>query len=236
MIKLTDLTVGYGDLHATHGINLEINKGDVFALIGTNGAGKSSTLMAIAGHTKVISGSIEFNGRDITNQAVHKRVNGGIAISPEGRRLFPDLSIEENLTVGGYSRTKEENLKNRATVLDLFPRLGERLGQQAGTLSGGEQQMLAISRALMSSPEFLMIDEVSLGLMPKAVDICYQAVERLSERGITVMFVEQSTARALAAATRVCVLESGNVVWQGTASEAKNDPALGSMFMGLQQD
>ncbi len=220
-------------MHATHGINLEVEKGDVFALIGANGAGKSSTLMSIAGHTKVISGTIEFNGQDITHQDIHKRVKNGVAISPEGRRLFIDLTIDENLIVGGYTRPREENRVNRDTVMEMFPRLGERLNQPAGTLSGGEQQMLAIGRALMSQPEFLMIDEISLGLMPKAVDICYQAVDRLKERGITVMFVEQSTSRALAAANKICVLESGNVVWHGSSVEAQDNPSLIEMLMGV---
>jgi len=235
MLKLIDLTVGYGDLQATHGISLEIDKGAIFALIGANGAGKSSTLMGIAGHTRTISGSIVFDGEDITSLPAHQRVKRGIAVSPEGRRLFPDLTVSENLTVGGYSRPPEEDPENRDIVFDLFPRLSERLHQRAGTLSGGEQQMLAIGRALMAKPKMLMVDEISLGLMPKAVDICYEAIARLKQRGITVIFVEQSTSRALKAADRVCVLESGNIVWQGSADEARDDPAMIEAFMGIRE-
>ena len=235
MLKLTDLTVGYGDILATHGINLEVKAGHVSALIGANGAGKSSTLMAIAGHVKVMSGTIEFEGLDITTSPISDRVRKGIAISPEGRRLFPDLTIFENLTIGGYSQPKEKEQKNRETVLDLFPRLGERLYQRAGNLSGGEQQMLAIGRALMSEPTFLIIDELSLGLMPKAVDICYQAISRLKKEGITVLLVEQSTRRAFETADDVCVLESGNMVWSGPATEAKNELEMIETLMGFRE-
>ena len=235
MLKLTGLTVGYGDILATHGLNLEVKAGHVSALIGANGAGKSSTLMAIAGHVKVMSGTIEFNGSDITQSSVTDRVTKGIAISPEGRRLFPDLTIFENLTIGGYSKPKENEEKNRETVLELFPRLGERLYQRAGNLSGGEQQMLAIGRALMSEPTFLIIDELSLGLMPKAVDICYQAITRLKSEGITVLLVEQSTGRAFDAADDVCVLESGNMVWSGSSAEAQNNLEMIETLMGFRE-
>jgi len=235
MLKLTNLTVGYGDILATHEINFHAKEGRISALIGANGAGKSSTLMAIAGHVEVMSGSIEFKGQDITKMPIAKRVENGIAISPEGRRLFPDLTIYENLTIGGYIRPKENEEKNREAVLELFPRLGERLYQQAGNLSGGEQQMLAIGRALMSEPEFLIIDELSLGLMPKAVDLCYKAIARLKEKGMTVLLVEQSTSRVFDAADDVCVLESGSVVWTGLVEEAKSNPAMIDTLMGFRE-
>ncbi len=235
MLKLTNLTVGYGDILATHDINLQVKKGSTCALIGANGAGKSSTLMAIAGHVKILTGSIEFKGADITGMPIAERVKNGIAVSPEGRRLFPDLTIFENLTIGGYSRPKEREEANRESVLELFPRLGERLSQQAGTLSGGEQQMLAIGRALMSEPDFLIIDELSLGLMPKAIDLCYAAIARLKENGMTVLLVEQSTSRAFDVADDVCVLESGSVVWTGTAAEARNNPAMIDTLMGFKE-
>lgn len=233
MLKLIDLTVGYGEFVATDQINMDIKAGGVHALIGANGAGKTSTIMAIAGHTRVLGGRIEFDGQDITGLSPMARVKSGLSIAPEGRRLFSDLSVEENLMLGGYVRPKEEEEESRHMVLELFPRLGERLFQRAGTLSGGEQQMLAIGRALMARPRLLMIDEVSLGLMPKAVDICYQAVLTLKARGMTVLFVEQNTKRVLACADDVCVFESGRVVWTGAASKAGRDPAFFESFMGF---
>ena len=192
--------------------------------------------MSIAGHVDVFGGSVEFDGIDITRKPIHERIREGIALAPEGRRLFSDLSVRENLTIGGYVRPKAEEARNRDLVLELFPRLKDRLGQRAGTLSGGEQQMLAIGRALMARPRFLMIDEVSLGLMPKAVDLCYRAIARLRDQGITVLLVEQSTKRALEAADEVCVLESGRIVWSGSAADARGDPALVDAYMGLGRD
>jgi len=233
VLRLDGLTCGYGPLVAVHQLTLEVPEGGIFALIGANGAGKSSTIMAIAGHVAVSSGSVSFGGRDITGLSARARVGAGIALVPEGRRLFPDLSVEENLVVGGYSRPKAHFAQNRDRVLALFPRLAERLGQQAGSLSGGEQQMLAIGRALMAEPKFLMIDEVSLGLMPKNVEICYQAIARLSAEGLTILLVEQNTAKALEIVDRVCVLESGREVWQGTAAEARHDPEMIDLYLGL---
>jgi len=233
MLRLDDLSVGYGPFTAVHGLNLTIDEGTVFAMIGANGAGKSSTIMAVAGHTDVVGGQIEFDGRDITGLAVEDRIAAGIALVPEGRRLFPDLTVAENLTIGGYSRPQRDEARNRDKVIGLFPRLGERLAQQAGTLSGGEQQMLAMGRGLMAEPKFLMVDEVSLGLMPKAVDICYEAIQRLKADGITVLLVEQNTTRTLDVADRVCVLESGHAVWQGGAGEARRDTSMIDAYMGL---
>ena len=233
MLRLDGLTCGYGPLVAVHQLTLEVPEGGIFALIGANGAGKSSTIMAIAGHVAVSGGSVSFGGRDITRISARARVGAGIALVPEGRRLFPDLSVEENLVVGGYSRPKARFAPNRDRVLALFPRLAERLEQQAGSLSGGEQQMLAIGRALMAEPKFLMIDEVSLGLMPKNVEICYQAIARLSAEGLTILLVEQNTAKALEIVDRVCVLESGREVWQGTAAEARHDPEMIDLYLGL---
>ncbi|MGO1117788.1 ABC transporter ATP-binding protein [Rhodovibrionaceae bacterium A322] len=236
ILRLMDLTVGYGAFSATHDLSIDVEEGTVFALVGANGAGKSSTLMSVAGHVDVQGGCIEFDGQDITNLPVKERVKAGIAVAPEGRRLFGDLTVEENLTLGGYSRSKAEGESQKAKVLELFPRLQERIDQLAGTLSGGEQQMLAIGRAMMAHPKLLMIDEVSLGLMPKAVDVCYAAISRLREQGITVLLVEQSTKRALEVADQVCVLESGRIVWQGSAEEARNDPAMIEAYMGLQDE
>jgi branched-chain amino acid transport system ATP-binding protein len=180
-----------------------------------------------------MQGRAVFEGEEITALPARARVRRGIAVVPEGRRLFPDLSVAENLTVGGYARPAAAATLKRQKVFELFPRLAERRGQLAGSLSGGEQQMLAIGRALMAEPRFLMIDELSLGLMPKMVDLCYQAVGRLKAEGMTILLVEQSTARALDVADRVCVLESGRSVWQGAAAEARKDPAMIEAYLGI---
>ena len=233
MLRLENLSCGYGPVEAVHGLTLEIAAGEIMALVGANGAGKSSSIMALAGHVAVRAGRIVFDGEDITELPARSRVRRGIALAPEGRRLFPDLTVAENLTVGGYVQRLAQAEKTRDRVFGLFPRLAERRGQLAGSLSGGEQQMLAIGRALMAAPRFLMIDELSLGLMPKMVDLCYEAVARLKAEGLTILLVEQSTARALAVADRVCVLESGESVWQGSAAEARRDPALVSAYLGM---
>ncbi len=235
MLRLTELSAGYGAFTAVHELSLVVAPATVFALVGANGAGKSSTIMAIAGHVAVQSGHVELDGQDITALPVVRRVDRGIALAPEGRRLFSDLSVRENLMIGGYVRPRRDEAENRARVIELFPRLGERLDQTAGTLSGGEQQMLAIGRALMAQPRLLMVDEVSLGLMPAAIDTCYAAIRRLKETGISVLLVEQNTARALEVADSVCVLESGRAVWQGSAEEARKDPAMIEAYMGLAQ-
>ncbi|MEE8506571.1 MAG: ABC transporter ATP-binding protein [Kiloniellales bacterium] len=233
MLRLTELSAGYGAFTAVHGLSLTVAPASVFALVGANGAGKSSTIMAIAGHVAVQGGNIELDGQDITALPVARRVGRGIALAPEGRRLFGDLSVRDNLMIGGYACPRRDEAENRARVIELFPRLGERLDQAAGTLSGGEQQMLSIGRALMAQPRLLMVDEVSLGLMPAAIDTCYAAIRRLKEVGISVLLVEQSTARALEVADSVCVLESGRAVWQGSAEEARKDPAMIEAYMGL---
>jgi branched-chain amino acid transport system ATP-binding protein len=233
MLHLEGLSCGYGAFRAVSDLSFEVAPKSVFALIGSNGAGKSSTLMAVAGHVAVLGGTIRLGGEDITRLPARRRVRHGIAIAPEGRRLFPDLTVDENLTIGGYIHSVESAARNRAHILDLFPRLAERLGQMAGSLSGGEQQMLAIGRALMAEPRLLMIDEVSLGLMPAVIDVCYEAILRLRDEGLTILLVEQSTRRALEVADRVCVLESGRAVWQGSAEEARRDPDLIDAYLGL---
>lgn len=236
MLRLDRLSCGYGPFRAVHDLSLEVEEGGVFALVGANGAGKSSTLMAIAGHVEIQGGRIVLDGRDITAMPIRERVRAGIAIVPEGRKLFPDLSVEENLMVGGYTRSRAQTEITKAKVFDLFPRIAERRRQAAGSLSGGEQQMAAIGRALMAEPRLLMVDEVSLGLMPKMVDICYQAIRRLKAEGMTVLLVEQSTQRALEISNRVCVLESGRAVWQGDAADARRDPALIEAYLGMREE
>jgi len=233
MLSLENMTCGYGSLTVIEALSIEISKGEIFALIGPNGAGKSSIIMSIAGHVEVKEGIIRFKGEDITNVPVIKRVGLGIAVVPEGRRLFSDMTVYENLAVGCYSLPKKELSRNRDKVLELFPRLAERIDHQASNLSGGEQQMVAIGRALMANPELLIIDELSLGLMPKVIDLCYQAIATLKEQGVTILLVEQNTKRALEVSDRICVLESGRDVWQGTAQEAMNDPDLVKAYLGL---
>jgi len=233
MLRLERLACGYGPMRVVHGLDLEVGAGEVVALVGANGAGKSSTLMAIAGHVEVQDGAVHFEGRDLAAAPPHRRVAAGIALVPEGRRLFADLSVRENLLIGGYARPRERTPANQETVLALMPRLAERLEQRAGSLSGGEQQMLAIGRALMAEPKLLLVDELSLGLMPKNVDLCYEAIAELKRRGLAILLVEQNTQRAFAVADRVAVLESGRPVWTGTAAEAREHPALIEAYLGL---
>jgi branched-chain amino acid transport system ATP-binding protein len=233
MLELQNLSCGYGPFNAVHELSLVLRPGTITALLGPNGAGKSSTLMCIAGHGELQAGRILFGGEDISALPATQRVRAGIAISPEGRRLFKDLSVEDNLRVGGMVHPVSCYAQDRERVLTLFPRLGERLTSLAGNLSGGEQQMLAIGRALMTRPKLIMIDELSLGLMPKVIDQCYQALKLLRSEGMTVLLVEQNTERALAAADDVCVLESGATVWRGSAQDARNDPSLAAAFLGL---
>jgi branched-chain amino acid transport system ATP-binding protein len=233
MLTLKDMSCGYGALTVVNKLSLHIPKGIVYALIGANGAGKSSTIMTIAGQVSLKSGSIEFEGQDISRVPLKDRIGLGIAVAPEGRRLFSDMTVDENLAVGCYTLPSDQLPENKSKVLELFPRLEERISQQAGSLSGGEQQMLAIGRALMSNPKLLIIDELSLGLMPKVIDLCYQAIEKLRNEGVTILLVEQNTTRAFEVADQVCVLESGVNVWQGKSEDAKKDPKLIDAYLGL---
>jgi branched-chain amino acid transport system ATP-binding protein len=233
MLELVDLSCGYGAFNAAANLSLNLRPGTITALLGANGAGKSSTLMCVAGHVDLQAGKILFGEQDISLLPATERVRAGIAISPEGRRLFKDLSVEDNLRVGGLIHPTSAYIKDRDRVLDLFPRLGERMTSLAGNLSGGEQQMLAIGRALMTRPKLIMIDELSLGLMPKIIDQCYAALKLLRDEGMTVLLVEQNTERALSVADDVCVLESGRTVWKGSAADARNDPSLTAAYLGL---
>ena len=233
MLQLDNLSCGYGLFQAVHGLSLQLRAGTFNGLIGANGAGKSSTLMCIAGHVALQEGTLRFDGQDISRLGPRERVKLGIAISPEGRRLFKDLSVQDNLKVGGLIHPASYYAQDRDKVLALFPRLGERLDSLAGNLSGGEQQMLAIGRALMTRPKLLMIDEISLGLMPKVIDLCYAALEQLRREGLTILVVEQNTDRLLRVADELCVLESGRTVWQGTAADARNDPRLTAAYLGM---
>jgi len=235
MLRLEKLRCGYGPMQAVHGIDLEVQAGKVTALLGANGAGKSSTLMCIAGHVALLGGQISYKGVDIAHQKPTERVAAGIGLVPEGRRLFTELTVRENLVVGGYCRAKHEMESSMEKILVLFPRLGERINQRAGALSGGEQQMAAIGRALMTQPDLLLVDELSLGLMPKMIDICYAALAELKKLGMGLIVVEQSTQRALEVADDVTVLESGRVVWSGTAAEAKDSTDIIDACLGLKK-
>ena len=190
MLELQGLRAGYGSIEAVHGIDLRVPQGQITAIIGPNGAGKSSTMLAIVGQVRTMGGSVRFQGEDITGLGPAERTRRGIAIAPEGRRIFADLTVRENLIVGGYLHTPAEAAAREEEVLQLFPRLRERAQQRAGSLSGGEQQMLAIGRALMARPQLLLVDELSLGLMPKVVDDIFAALLQLKAAGLTVLLVE----------------------------------------------
>ncbi len=235
MLRLEALSCGYGPMRAVHELSLSAQSGKITALLGANGAGKSSTIMCVAGHVEMQGGKVFYQEEEISGLSPMQRVRAGIGLVPEGRRLFAGLSVRENLVVGGYSHPKEETEPGIERVMAMFPRLGERLDQQAGSLSGGEQQMLSIGRALMSKPKLLMVDELSLGLMPKAIDVCYRVLEELKQDGMSIMLVEQSTQRALEVADQVTVLESGREVWKGTAAEAKDSSELIDACLGLSQ-
>jgi branched-chain amino acid transport system ATP-binding protein len=227
MLRIEHLDCGYGAVRAVHDVSFDVPAASIFALLGPNGAGKTSTIMAIMGHVSIYGGRILLNAMDITRRRAVERVGLGIALVPEGRQLFSDLTVEENLTVGGYARPFAEDAAERDRVFGYFPRLYARRRQLAGSLSGGEQQMLSIGRALMARPRLLLVDELSLGLMPKMVDFCLDVLLKLKSEGLGILLVEQNTTSALGVADRVCVLSSGVEVFQGTAEQAK---AMGSLF------
>ena len=232
MLQIRNLQCGYEDIVAVHDLSFEAAAGEVFALIGANGAGKTTTIMALAGHVAPMRGSILVEGQDISEEKAQGRLSHGIALVPEGRRVFPDLSVENNLTVGGHTVGREALRSNRENAYQIFPRLAERRTQLAGSLSGGEQQMLAIARAMMASPKILLVDELSLGLMPKMVDECYQVVDTLKQQGLLIVLVEQSTQRALEVADQVAVLESGHLTWHGSGESARRDSSIVSAYLG----
>ena len=232
-LEVEALHCGYGLFRAVHGASFRVESGRITALLGPNGAGKSSTVMAIAGHVPVYSGDIRLGGATLAAASPVERTRRGIGLVPEGRRVFSDLSVAENLLVGGYVHAREHARAREARVLALFPRLAERYRQRAGTLSGGEQQMLAIGRALMADPAVLLIDELSLGLMPAVVDQCFAAILDLVREGVAVLLVEQNTQRALEHADAVVVLVSGHTVYQAGGEEARRDAHLVDSYLGL---
>jgi len=232
MLSVSNLQVYYGAIHAVKGISFEVNGGEIVSLIGANGAGKSTTMNTIAGLIKPKSGTIKYKGEDITGVPAHKIVVKGLALCPEGRRVFTHLTVEENLEMGGYLRSNAENDETIERVFKDFPRLKERRSQVAGTLSGGEQQMLAMGRALMSHPSLLMLDEPSMGLAPILVDEIFEIIQNLNKQGTTILLVEQNAQMALSIADRGYVLEVGNIVLEGTGKELLNNNAVKSAYLG----
>lgn len=233
MLEIRDLQVYYGMIQAIKGISLDVNQGEVIALIGANGAGKTTTLHTITGLLKPKSGSILFEGVDITKIAPHKIVSMGMAHVPEGRRVFSELSVLQNLRLGAYTRKdKDEIEESLAGVYKRFPRLEERKNQIAGTLSGGEQQMLAMGRALMSKPKIILMDEPSMGLSPIFVNEIFQIIQDVSADGVTVLLVEQNAKKALSIADRAYVLETGTISLEGDAQKLLNDDSIKKAYLG----
>lgn len=233
MLKVENLEVAYGNIRAIKGISLEVNQGEIVTLIGSNGAGKSTTLRAISGLLKPRKGTITFEGERIDGVEGHKIVQKGITHSPEGRRIFPRMTVSENLDLGAFLRNDKEKIaEDRERVLELFPRLKERIFQKAGTMSGGEQQMLAVGRALMGDPKLLILDEPSMGLAPVLVDIIFETVTKINKQGMTILLVEQNALAALSVADRAYVLESGSIKMSGLAKDLQSDPEVTKAYLG----
>ncbi len=232
MLHIKNLTAGYGKVNVLHGISLDVNERECVALIGANGAGKSTTLRCICGLNEVRSGSIEFMGEELNGLSGHTIVRKGITMCPEGRQVFAEMSVLENLEMGAHTRKDGEQISDIERMLDLFPVLRKRSKQRAGTLSGGEQEMLAIARALMARPKLCIFDEPSLGLAPKIVEEVEQILVRIKAMGTTIILVEQNAAIALRLADRAYVLEAGEVVLHGTGQELKNDPQVSKAYLG----
>ena len=232
LLSVNDLHVSYGAIKAVRGISFEIKKGEIVTLIGANGAGKSTTLNTVAGLIKPDEGSVEFKGESIIGVKAHKIVERGLALCPEGRRVFSQMSVAENLDMGGYTRSDAENRETIEHVYERFPRLHERMEQSAGTLSGGEQQMLAMGRALMSKPDLLMLDEPSMGLAPILVQEIFDIIKELNEAGTTILLVEQNANMALSIADRAYVLEIGTIKKAGTGAELLVDDDVRKAYLG----
>lgn len=232
LLSVKDLHVSYGAIKAVRGISFEINEGEIVTLIGANGAGKSTTLNTVAGLIKPDSGSVDFEGETLLGMRAHKIVERGLALCPEGRRVFTQMTVAENLEMGGYTRTDAENKETLEKVYEHFPRLKERRGQVAGTLSGGEQQMLAMGRGLMANPKLLMLDEPSMGLAPILVEQIFEIIQALHEAGTTILLVEQNAQMALSIATRAYVLETGKVTLSGTGEELLHNDDVRKAYLG----
>ena len=232
MLKVNDINVYYGSIHAIKGVSFEVNEGEIVTLIGANGAGKSTTLNTVAGLLKPRSGAITFEGQQVAGMPASKIVPQGMALCPEGRRVFQQMTVRENLEMGGYTRPAGEISASLDDVFERFPRLKERHRQVAGTLSGGEQQMLAMGRALMSKPRLLMLDEPSMGLAPLLVEQIFDIIGELNRAGTTILLVEQNAQMALSIANRAYVLETGNIVKSGDAHLLMNDDDVRKAYLG----
>lgn len=232
LLKVTDLNVKYGGIHAIKGIDFKVHKNEIVSLIGSNGAGKTSTLRALSGLVPS-TGTVHFDGQDISNTPCFKRVSLGLAQSPEGRGVFPDMSVWENLEMGAYTRKDSAAVAvDREYCFELFPRLKERVKQLAGTLSGGEQQMLAMCRALMSKPKLLLLDEPSLGLAPLIVGQIFEIIQKLNQEGLTILLVEQNAIQALKISHRAYVIETGNVILEGKGLDLLNNDQVRQSYLG----
>lgn len=232
LLKVNDINVYYGAIHAIKGISLDVDEGEIVTLIGANGAGKSTTLKTISGIMRTKTGNIEFDGKDISHTPAHKIVEMGLSQVPEGRRVFMQMTVKENLEMGAFTAPKDSIEESMENVYKHFPRLKERYKQVAGTLSGGELQMLAMGRALMSKPKLMMLDEPSMGLAPVLVEDIFEIIHNLHEAGTTILLVEQNARMALSIADRAYVLETGNVTLQGDASELMNNDSVRKAYLG----
>jgi branched-chain amino acid transport system ATP-binding protein len=233
MLVLDNVSVNYGAIEALRGISMRVEKGEVVTLIGANGAGKTTTLRTITGLLEPREGSVTFEGEDIGGKATHKLVARGISMSPEGRGVFANLTVRENLQMGAYlQKNRAEIAAGMKKIFEMFPRLKERETQKAGTLSGGEQQMLAMGRALMSKPRLLLLDEPSLGLAPLVVHTIFEAIEEIRSKGTTILLVEQNAHAALHHSDRAYVLETGSITMQGPSKDLANDPGIKEAYLG----
>jgi branched-chain amino acid transport system ATP-binding protein len=232
LLEVSDVHTHYGTIEALKGVSLEVDEGEVVTLIGSNGAGKSTTLRSISGLTPASTGSITFAGEDITRRPAHEVVGFGIALAPEGRHVFPRMTVRENLELGAYMRSRQDAAEDLDRVFDLFPRLKEREKQKGGTMSGGEQQMLAIGRALMARPKLLMLDEPSMGIAPILVQRIYETIGEINRSGVAILLVEQNANYALDASSRGYVLETGRIALTGDSSELRDDPEVQRAYLG----
>ncbi|HXN07423.1 MAG TPA: ABC transporter ATP-binding protein [Nitrospiria bacterium] len=232
MLRVENLRACYGLIEAVKGISFRVDRGEIVTLIGGNGAGKTTTLMTLSGVISPSGGKVFFEGEEISGISPHKIVSLGISQVPEGRRIFPKLTVLENLELGGFTRSRKDQKEGLEEVYGHFPALRERKGQQGGTLSGGEQQMLAIGRALMSRPKCMMMDEPSLGLSPIVVEKIFQMIQNMGKSGLTLLLVEQNARLALSVASRAYVMETGKIVKEGAAKQLMNDPAIKSAYLG----
>lgn len=234
LLEVNDVHAYYGNIHALKGVSLKVEEGEIVTLIGGNGAGKTTTLRTISGLMTPRGGKVVFDGEDVSTQPAHAWVSRGIAMVPEGRGVFAKLTVEENLEMGAFHRNDNNIKADIEKSYEMFPRLGERRTQLAGTMSGGEQQMLAVTRALMSKPRLLLMDEPSMGLAPVLVDVIFEAIERINEEGMTILLVEQNAHMALQIASRGYVLQTGQIVLTDNANVLQKDPTVQKAYLGIE--